>query len=225
IHDMKMPLSTIAMVLDFWDKGKLDGKPEMERKYCLIAEEETQHLLTLANKVLTISKLENDKLEMNKAWVKLTPLLEKLMERFAAKATKKVNFVTDLKSDEVYADEEYLEEVLGNLIDNSIKYSDEEVTIRICSEEERNGCTISVRDDGWGISPKSQRVIFEKFERGDMLVKRHKKRVAGFGLGLNFVWQVVDAHGGRVALDSVEREYTEFELHFPKEGTDDMGND
>lgn len=225
IHDMKMPLSTIAMVLDFWDKGKLDGKPEMERKYCLIAEEETQHLLALANKVLTISKLENDKLEMNKAWVKLTPLLEKLMERFAAKATKKVNFVTDLKSDEVYADEEYLEEVLGNLIDNSIKYSDEEVTIRICSEEERNGCTISVRDDGWGISPKSQRVIFEKFERGDMLVKRHKKRVAGFGLGLNFVWQVVDAHGGRVALDSVEREYTEFELHFPKEGTDDMGND
>lgn len=225
IHDMKMPLSTIAMVLDFWDKGKLDGKPEMERKYCLIAEEETQHLLALANKVLTISKLENDKLEMNKAWVKLTPLLEKLMERFAAKATKKVNFVTDLKSDEVYADEEYLEEVLGNLIDNSIKYSDEEVTIRICSEEERNGCTISVRDDGWGISPKSQRVIFEKFERGDMLVKRHKKRVAGFGLGLNFVWQVVDAHGGRVALDSVEREYTEFELHFPKEDTDDMGND
>ena len=73
IHDMKMPLSTIAMVLDFWDKGKLDGKPEMERKYCLIAEEETQHLLALANKVLTISKLENDKLEMNKAWVKLTP--------------------------------------------------------------------------------------------------------------------------------------------------------
>lgn len=219
IHDMKMPLSTIAMVLDFWHKGKLEGKAEMKDKYCRIAEDETGRLLSLANRVLTISKLENDKPDMNREWVKLAPLVQKVTERFVAKTEKSVHFDTDLQVEAVYADAGYLEETLSNLIDNSFKYSDEEVHISISAEETGGEYIIRVHDDGWGISQKSQRVIFEKFERGDMLVRKRKKRVSGFGLGLNFVMQVMEAHGGRVTVNSIEGDFTEICVCFPKQET------
>lgn len=219
IHDMKMPLSTIAMVLDFWHKGKLEGKAEMKDKYCRIAEDETGRLLSLANRVLTISKLENDKPDMNREWVKLAPLVQKVTERFVAKTEKSVHFDADLQVEAVYADAGYLEETLSNLIDNSLKYSDEEVHISISAEETGGEYIIRVHDDGWGISRKSQRVIFEKFERGDMLVRKRKKRVSGFGLGLNFVMQVMEAHGGRVTVNSIEGDFTEICVCFPKQET------
>lgn len=75
IHDMKTPLTSIIMALKFLRSGKLDNRQEMKNKYFDIAENEADHLLTLTNKVLTISKLENHKLEMNKTEVELTPII------------------------------------------------------------------------------------------------------------------------------------------------------
>ena len=75
IHDMKTPLSTIMMVQDMLESGRIDSKPEIKKKFMNIAKSETDHLLTLTNKILTISKLENHKLEMNKTEVELTPII------------------------------------------------------------------------------------------------------------------------------------------------------
>lgn len=66
IHDMKTPLSSITMCTSFLHSGRLDDKPEMKEKYFTIVENEADHLLALTNKILTLSKLENHKLEMNK---------------------------------------------------------------------------------------------------------------------------------------------------------------
>ena len=85
VHDMKTPLSTIMMVQDMLKSGRLEGKPEIKNKYMNIAESETDHLFALTNKILTISKLENHKLEMNKTEVELTPIIEKLTEKFKPK--------------------------------------------------------------------------------------------------------------------------------------------
>ena len=131
VHDMKTPLSTIMMVQDMLESGRLEGKPEIKNKYMNIAKSEADHLFALTNKILTISKLENHKLEMNKTEVELTPIIEKLTEKFKAKSQKAVIFITDIKAETAYADVEYLEEVLSNLIDNSVKYSGESVEIRI----------------------------------------------------------------------------------------------
>ena len=217
IHDMKTPLSSIFTALYFLHSGRLDNKPETKEKYYTIAENEVDHLLTLTNRVLTLSKLESHKLEMNREDVQLEPIVENLTVKFTAKAQKPVRFTADLKAPMVYADKEYLEEVLSNLIDNAIKYSKPEgVDIRIRSELNEKYTVVKVHDNGLGISEADQRTIFNKYERAAAGRKKNKNRPSGFGLGLNFVQQVMHAHEGKVFVTSIEGEFTEFALYFPR---------
>ena len=215
IHDMKTPLTSIIMALNFLRSGKLDNRQEMKDKYFDIAENEADHLLTLTNKVLTISKLENHKLEMNKTEVELIPIIEKLTEKFKAKSQKTVNFITEIKAETAYADAEYLEEVLSNLIDNSIKYSGESVEIRISTARDDRYTVLKVHDNGFGISDKDIHLIFRKYERASAAKRNRRKGASGFGLGLNFVDQVVEAHHGKIFVSSIEGEFTEFTIYLP----------
>lgn len=215
IHDMKTPLTSIIMALKFLRSGKLDNRLEMKDKYFDIAENEADHLLTLTNKVLTISKLENHKLEMNRTEVELTPIIDKLTEKFKAKSQKTVNFITDIKAETAYADAEYLEEVLSNLIDNSVKYSGESVEIRISTARDDRYTVIKVHDNGFGISDKDIHLIFRKFERASAVKRNRRNGASGFGLGLNFVDQVVEAHHGKIFVSSIEGEFTEFTIYLP----------
>ena len=215
IHNMKTPVTSIIMALKFLRSGKLDNRQEMKDKYFDIAENEADHLLTLTNKVLTISKLENHKLEMNRTEVELTPIIDKLTEKFKAKSQKAVNFITDIKAETAYADAEYLEEVLSNLIDNSIKYSDESVEIKISTARDDRYTMLKIRDNGFGISEKDIHLIFQKFERASAIKRSRKNGASGFGLGLNFVDQVVKAHHGKIFVTSIEGEFTEFIIYLP----------
>lgn len=215
IHDMKTPLTSIIMALKFLRSGKLDNRQEMKDKYFDIAENEADHLLTLTNKVLTISKLENHKLEMNRTEVELTPIIDKLTEKFKAKSQKTVNFITEIKAETAYADAEYLEEVLSNLIDNSIKYSDESVEIKISTAQDDRYTMMKIRDNGFGISEKDIHLIFQKFERASAVKRNRRNGASGFGLGLNFVDQVVEAHHGKIFVSSIEGEFTEFTIYLP----------
>lgn len=215
IHDMKTPLTSIIMALKFLRSGKLDNRQEMKDKYFDIAENEADHLLTLTNKVLTISKLENHKLEMNRTEIELTPIIDKLTEKFKAKSQKTVNFITDIKAETAYADAEYLEEVLSNLIDNSIKYSNESVEIKISTAQDDRYTMMKIRDNGFGISEKDIHLIFQKFERASATKRSRKNGASGFGLGLSFVDQVVKAHHGKIFVTSIEGEFTEFIIYLP----------
>lgn len=215
IHDMKTPLSTIIMTLNSLRKGILDSKPELKEKYYHIAESEAEHLLQLANKALTISKIESHKLHMNKTWIEIQPIVESLTENYIANTCKPFHLSFDLKANTVYADNEYLAEVISNLIDNSIKYSKDSVDILIRSEALEGFTRISVLDNGLGISKKDQAIIFNKYERGAAIHRNKEGGATGFGLGLNFVKQVVDAHDGKITVRSKEGEYTEFVILLP----------
>ena len=122
VHDMKTPLSSIIMSLRSLRSGKLDGKEELKQKYMGIAQDEASQLLDLTNKILTLSRLENHKLELHVDRVELKPLLDDLVQRFTVKATKKVSFDVQLSVPSMLADPQYLSEALSNLLDNSIKY-------------------------------------------------------------------------------------------------------
>lgn len=224
VHDMKTPLSTIMMVQDMLKSGRLEGKPEIKNKYMSIAESETEHLFALTNKILTISKLENHKLEMNKTEVELTPIIEKLTEKFKAKAQKPVNFIISLQAKTAYADNDYLGEVISNLIDNAIKYSKESVEINITAEESERYTILKVRDNGLGISETDQRIIFQKYERAAAARRSRRNGASGFGLGLNFVDQVIKAHEGRIFVNSTEGEFTEFTIYLPLETPNNRHN-
>lgn len=224
VHDMKTPLSTIMMVQDMLKSGRLDARPEIKNKYMSIAESETEHLFALTNKILTISKLENHKLEMNKTEVELIPIIEKLTEKFKAKAQKPVNFIIKLQAKTAYADNDYLGEVISNLIDNAIKYSKESVEINITAEESERYTILKVRDNGLGISEADQKVIFQKYERAAAAKRSRRNGASGFGLGLNFVDQVIKAHEGKIFVNSTEGEFTEFTIYLPLETSNNIHN-
>ena len=216
IHDMKTPISSAIMCTSRLHSGKLDDKPEIKTHYFTIVENELEHLLALSNKVLTLAKLEQHKLEMNKKEVPLSPMIEDLIEKFTIKTEKTIHFTTDLKTEKVYADEEFLKEAISNLIDNAIKYSKESVKINISSSSDANHDIINIYDNGIGIPQKDQKKIFEKFERASAIKQTRKGGPSGFGLGLNYVYQVMEAHEGRVYINSIEGEFSEFSLLIPK---------
>ena len=216
VHDMKSPLSSIIMGARFLHSGKVDDKPDIKEKYFTIIESEADHLLALVNKLLTISKLENKKLILNKQSINLEPIIEDLIEKAKAKTEKKIDFIVDLLSKHVLADEQYLTEAISNLIDNAIKYSKEDIKISITSHSTDKYVLLKVRDNGIGISKEDQLIIFDKFGRAAIHEHNRKGGVSGFGLGLNYVDQVMQAHGGKVTVSSEKDHFSEFTLYIPK---------
>ena len=216
VHDMKSPLSSIIMGARFLHSGKVDDKPQIKETYYSIIESEAEHLLALVNKLLTISKLENKKLILNKQPVNLQPIIDDLVEKAKAKTEKNIDFIVDLLAKHVMADEQYLTEAISNLIDNAIKYSKDEIEIKITSHSTDKYVLLKVRDNGIGISKEDQRIIFDKFERAAVHEHNRKGGVSGFGLGLNYVDQVMQAHGGKVTVSSEKDKYSEFTLYIPK---------
>ena len=221
IHDMKTPLSSIVMGTRILETGRLDSQPEKRAQYFRILREEGEHLISLTNKVLTLAKLEHRQLRLDKTECLLRPMLEDLAAKYQAKAEKPIRYVWKLDAPAVYADEEFLREALSNLIDNAVKYSGSEVEITFASAKRADGSiAVSVRDNGFGIPLKDQAKIFEKYERASAASRSRGGGAPGFGLGLNYVLRIVEAHGGTVKLESIEGEYSEFTLVFPKGTTD-----
>lgn len=216
IHDMKSPLNSILMAAHVLAGGKLADKPEKEEKYRRVMTEESEHLLALSNRVLMLTQLDEGHLELHKEEVTLRPLIDDLVAKISLKAGKRVEFNTVYhRCETAYADAFCLREVLGNLLDNAIKYSREEVKIDIICESERGVCKIKVCDNGLGISLKDQSRIFNRFERSAAAARSSKGGATGFGLGLNYVQQVMLAHEGRVEVESEEGRFSEFTLYFP----------
>ena len=216
VHDMKSPLSSIIMGAHFLHSGKVDDKPQIKEKYYTIIEDEAEHLLALVNKLLTISKLENRKLILNKWDICLEPIINDLIDKTKAKTTKPLEIVTDLKVKNVLADEQYLTEAIANLLDNAIKYSKDEIKIKISTIDTDKNVLLKVRDNGIGITREEQQIIFDKFGRAAIHEKNRKGGVSGFGLGLNYVDQVMQAHGGKVTVSSEKDKFSEFTLYIPK---------
>ena len=216
VHDMKSPLSSIIMGAHFLHSGKVDDKPQIKEKYYSIIESEAEHLLALVNKLLTISKLENKKLILNKNDIDLEPIIDDLVEKAKAKVTKPIEVNTVLEVKKVMADEQYLTEAIANLIDNALKYSKDEIEINIKTFDTDKNVLLKVRDNGIGITKEEQQVIFDKFGRAAIHEKNRKGGVSGFGLGLNYVDQVMQAHGGKVTVSSEKDKYSEFTLYIPK---------
>ena len=211
VHDLKTPLSSIIMTLRPLHEGRLDDKPALRDRYFQIARDEADHLLALTNKILTISKLENHKMHMSPEPLPLQPLLDALAERLAPKCPKPLRITADLRVPTLLADPEYWPEVMQNLVDNAIKYTRPDadaVEIHVSTRPAgRHETELRVRDNGRGIARRHLRTIFNKYERASA---ESNAPAQGFGLGLNFVRQVVEAHGGRIRAESEEGRWTEF---------------
>ena len=214
IHDLKNPLTTILSGVHTLKSGKMDNKLDMKMSYYNIITKESEHILSIINKILTIAQFEEKQIILSKQPIDLTELFNNVTEKYRLEAQKEIKFkVEQNRIQTIYADKEYIIESFNNLIDNAVKYSKNTVNIRITCLEKGRYVQIKFKDDGIGISSRDQRKIFEKFERGSSVKKEQK--ISGFGLGLNFVYQVITAHEGEIYIDSVPGEYSEFTINLP----------
>ena len=213
VHDMKSPLTSIIMGTKYLHSGVLEKKPEMKEKYFCIVEDEAQHLLALINRLLTISKLEHGKLSIQKAEIDLKAIIEDVVDKYTAKP---IHITTRFGVTSALADEEYLKEAISNLVDNATKYSKEEINIQISTLEDDRNVYIKVYDEGIGIARSEMKTIFNRFERAAEHEKDARKTRGGFGIGLNYVLQVINAHGGKVSVKSEKGKWSEFTISLPK---------
>lgn len=216
VHDMKSPLTSIIMGTRYLHSGVLEKKPEIKEKYFNIVEDEAQHLLSLINRLLTISKLEHGKLNIRKVEINLEGLVSDVVDKFKAKSSKPIFISLHIDAPVVLAEEEYLKEAISNIVDNATKYSKDEIKIKISSYEDDKCVYIRVYDEGIGIAKSELRHIFDRYERAAEHEKNPKRTRGGFGIGLNYVQQVVHAHGGKVQVRSEKGVYSEFTIVLPK---------
>lgn len=216
VHDMKSPLTSIIMGTRYLHSGVLEKKPDVKEKYFTIVEDEAQHLLSLINRLLTISKLEHGKLNIQKTEVELEPMIDDVVDKFSAKSSKPISIKVDIACPTALADEQYLKEAISNIVDNATKYSKKQIYIKISTFENEKNVFIKVYDEGIGIAKSELKTIFNRYERATEHEKNPKKTRGGFGIGLNYVLQVIQAHGGKISVKSEKGKYSEFTISLPK---------
>jgi len=195
-HELRTPLSLIKGYVETLLDGARDN-PEVATKFLHTIDRNAERLRLLIEDLLTISELESGRVKLSIQAIPLNPIIAKVFEDFrdraAGKSIKLINETPDLA---VRADADRLEQVLGNLVDNAIKYGRANGTVTIGGSARDGGLAeVFVRDDGPGIPPEAIERVFERFYRVD---KARSREQGGTGLGLAIVKHIIQSHGGKV---------------------------
>jgi two-component system phosphate regulon sensor histidine kinase PhoR len=195
-HELRTPLSLIKGYVETLLDGARDN-PEVATKFLTSIDRNAERLRLLIEDLLTMSELESGRMSFNLQAVRLQSVIDKVLADFKARAqARHVTLVADAPDLSVRADPDRLEQVLGNLIDNAIKYGRADGTVAVSTRAVDGGqIEVSVRDDGPGIPPPALERVFERFYRVD---KARSRDQGGTGLGLAIVKHLVQSHGGKV---------------------------
>jgi len=209
-HELRTPLSLIKGCVETLLDGARDN-PEVATRFLQTIDRNAERLRLLIEDLLTISELESGGVQLNLQTVALAPVVAKVLEDFKGRAAAKgVTLVNQTPALAVRADDDRLEQVLGNLVDNAIKYGHPKGTVAVGGRATDQGqVEVFVRDDGPGIPPEALERVFERFYRVD---KARSREQGGTGLGLAIVKHLVQCHGGRVWATSELRRGATFYL-------------
>ena len=215
-HELKTPISGIFMSASQLTSGKLEDKPEARQKYYQICRDQSSKMLATVERLLVVAKAEHTKIIPNIEDVDTKSFVEKIANSFRQNnyRQKDLEILTLLPDGELIGkfDPILIENVMSNLIDNAIKYSDSSVKIDIICGLQNKNLRLSIKDNGFGISDKEKKHIFDNFERGNRI---ENKGIDGFGIGLNYVQKVIKAHNGTIKVESVEGKGSEFIIELP----------
>jgi signal transduction histidine kinase len=213
-HDLKTPLSLIRMYAETLEMGRVaDGAKQQE--YYRIITQESERLSQLIENFLDFSRIEEGKRPFHFHPCEVGPLVDQTVEAFRYQLDR-LGFKLDVEIQpdmpEVRLDPDAFRQALANVVDNAIKYSPDRKLIRVEAKVWDGELRTSVADHGIGIAPEDMPRIFEKFYR---VTRGEGSSSRGTGLGLTLARHLVEAHGGRVAVESTQGEGSTVTLIIP----------
>jgi two-component system phosphate regulon sensor histidine kinase PhoR len=210
-HEFKTPLSTISVSTSVLSNPDILQQPEKLSTYTNIIKEESHKLVTQVEKVLQMATLERSSIELKPEIVNLEEVLKDIIERVKMNVRKPLQIALDIQTEKhsVQADRMHLSNVIYNLLDNAIKYSAAEACIHISLVNKEQKLVLSIADKGIGLGQKDIKKVFDKFYR---VPTGNRHDVKGFGLGLYYVKNIVDAHKWKIDLQSTAGSGTTFTI-------------
>lgn len=210
-HELKTPISVIKGMVEILNRDDFDDeKTRVEFMHQI--EKESRRLEIIVRDLLQLSRLSKDNLILKRKSFDFTEIIEESKKSFQRLADEKgLHFDVDYQSHEkVFVDRDLSITLMNNLISNAIKYSDQG-TIHITTKEVNEEYVIEIKDEGVGLSQEDCEKVFERFYRVD---KARSRASGGSGLGLSIVKSIVDAHGGKIKVESELGKGTTFFIHY-----------
>ena len=215
-HELKTPIATVSVAIEALQSFGAAQNPELTKEYLEISKNELSRLTLLIDKVLKMSAFEQQGLSLNRETVHLPDLIKQVLSSLKLQFEKyqaEISVDTSGQNLVVSADKIHLTNVVYNLLDNALKYSENTPEIRIEIQDSGQEIRFSVKDKGIGILPEYQDKVFEKFFR---VPTGNTHDVKGYGLGLSYVASVVKQHGGRIEVQSEWEKGSTFTVILPK---------
>lgn len=214
-HEFKTPIATINLALDSVKNPKISNNPEKINHYMRMIREENRRMHAQVENVLRISKLERNELNLKKERLKLHDLIEDAVTHVELIVENRQGYIQThfgaLKSS-ILANDSHFVNVIVNILENAVKYSNEPPKIDIFTENVKNYIVMKIRDQGNGMGKTVQKKVFEKFFR-EYTGNIHN--VKGHGLGLAYVKKIVEDHQGEIHVESEKGKGSTFIIKLP----------
>jgi signal transduction histidine kinase len=213
-HDLRTPLTSIRAMIEALADGVV-ADPDMVERYYATIRSQIENLSGLINDLLELSQLETEQIELCLEPVNLNDLLSDVLETMQAQATAKRislrgTFCEDLPM--VEAELAKIQRVLYNLVQNAIQHTPDGSAIALATKSVPDGIQVDVADTGEGIAPADLPHVFDQFFRGE---KSRSRQTGGTGLGLAIAKRIVEAHHGRIWVESEVGQGTRFSFVLP----------
>ena len=215
-HEFKTPLATISLAVDALGNSKVQGRTDQINYYSGIIKDENKRMHKQVEKILQSAQLDAENLELKLQTIDAHQVIRNAAANILLLVEEKSGSVEQNLTAKKYfikADEVHFSNIIANLLDNAVKYSKETPKIIINTANNNSKyLTIQIKDNGIGMSKETISHIFEKFYRAHT---GNLHNVKGFGLGLSYVKSVIDAHKGKIKVDSNIGKGSTFTMEFP----------
>lgn len=221
-HEFKTPLATISLAVDALRNEKVQSDKEKAKYFSNIIKEENIRMNKHVETILQAALMEKQELQLNLVPLQVHEVIQNVLENYQLQLKEKeadVQLLLNAKNDMISADEVHFTNLVSNLIDNAIKYSNDKLRITISTHSTKNHVIVRVADNGIGMSKESVKRIFEKFYRAHT---GNLHNVKGFGLGMSYVKTVIDAHKGKIKVESTPGKGTSFTVEMPLMPEEDL---
>ena len=214
-HEFKTPIATINLALDAIKNPKIINDSEKVIRYVKMIREENKRMHGQVETVLRISRLEKNQLEISKTPIDIHDIIEEAISHVHLLVSDKNGNITShlhAVQSEVLGSHLHLTNVVVNILENALKYSETSPNIEVFTESTSKFFTIKIKDDGIGMSKNTQKYIFNKFYREH---KGNVHNVKGHGLGLAYVKEIIENHHGTVFVESEKGKGSTFTVKLP----------